>query len=178
MANVNRDDGFDEGGTLAEACVGASAAAYMRHWKLDGINELPAYFEHYDTPVKLVAAPQGSYAAWKLDRRTGGWRPADDLVDDVIGGIGGEIYVRSADAFVQHVEQLRGRYLRGEGEIFALYERVRAIGEQAVGAKRSCTSEEAALIKGIRRRTFVMFEKQLQQAGDPAADPTIASTAS
>ncbi|MEU5722565.1 hypothetical protein [Micromonospora sp. NPDC047738] len=39
------------------------------------------------------------------------------------------------------------------------------------------TAEEAALIKGIRRRTFVMFEEQLQRAGDPGADPTIATTA-
>ncbi|MBB5111725.1 hypothetical protein AB0K27_15395 [Micromonospora echinospora] len=139
---------------------------------VDGV-ELPAYFEHYDTPVKLVATPDGGYAAWKLDRSTGGWRPADDLVDDVIGGIGGEIYVRSADAFVQHVEQLRGRHLRGEGEIFALYDRVRAINEQALAEKRNYTADEAALVNGIRRRTFVMFEEQLQRAGDPGADPSI-----
>ncbi|MFI7301946.1 hypothetical protein ACIBM8_01920 [Micromonospora aurantiaca] len=141
---------------------------------VDGV-ELPAYFEHYDTPVKLVATPDGGHAAWKLDRLTGGWRPADELVDDVIGGVGGEIYVRSADAFVQHVEQLRGRYLSGEGPVFALYETVRALEAPAVAERRPFTAEEAALIKGIRRRTFVMFEEQLQQAGDPAADPTIAS---
>ncbi|MFF0654381.1 hypothetical protein [Micromonospora tulbaghiae] len=139
---------------------------------VDGV-ELPAYFEHYDTPVKLVATPDGGYAAWKLDRSTGGWRSADDLVDDVIGGVGGEIYVRSADAFVQHVEQLRGRYLRGEGEIFALYEKVRAVNEQAVAEKRNYTAEEAALVKDIRRRTFVMFEEKLQRAGDAGADPSI-----
>ena len=144
---------------------------------VDGV-ELPAYFEHYDTPVKLVATPEGGHAAWKLDRSTGGWRPADELVDDVIGGVGGEIYVRSADAFVQHVERLRGRYLRGEGPIFALYETVRALEAPAIAERRPFTTEEAALIKGIRRRTFVMFEEQLQQAGDPAADPTIATTPS
>ncbi|MEU4662591.1 hypothetical protein AB0F83_12630 [Micromonospora chalcea] len=144
---------------------------------VDGV-ELPAYFEHYDTPVKLVATPDGGHAAWKLDRSTGGWRPADELVDDVIGGVGGEIYVRSADAFVQHVEQLRGRYLSGEGPIFALYETVRALAAPAIAERRPFTAEEAALIKGIRRRTFVMFEEQLQQAGDPAADPTIAATPS
>ncbi|MBQ1044650.1 hypothetical protein KBX35_12770 [Micromonospora sp. C32] len=139
---------------------------------VDGV-ELPAYFEHYDTPVKLVATPDGGYGAWKLDRSTGGWRPADDLVDDVIGGIGGDIYVRSADAFVQHVEQLRGRYLRGEGEIFALYDRVRAINERAAAEKRNYTADEAALVSGIRRQTFAMFEEQLQRAGDPGADPGI-----
>lgn len=37
---------------------------------VDGV-ELPAYFEHYDTPVKLVATPDGGHAAWKLDRSTG-----------------------------------------------------------------------------------------------------------
>ncbi|MFD6634887.1 hypothetical protein ACFWDN_03620 [Micromonospora chalcea] len=144
---------------------------------VDGV-ELPAYFEHYDTPVKLVATPDGGHAAWKLDRSTGGWRLADELVDDVIGGVGGEIYVRSADAFVQHVEQVRGRYLSGEGPIFALYETVRALAAPAIAERRPFTAEEAALIKGIRRQTFVMFEEHLQQAGDPAADPTIAATAS
>ncbi|MFI2649525.1 hypothetical protein [Micromonospora fulviviridis] len=39
-------------------------------------------------------------------------------------------------------------------------------------------SEEAGLIAGIRQRTFVMFEERLQQAGDPGADPTIATAAS
>ncbi|MGC4894766.1 hypothetical protein [Micromonospora sp. DT31] len=145
--------------------------------KVDGV-QLPGYFEHYDTPVKLVATPDGGHAAWQLNRSTGGWLPADDILAEVTGAVGGETYMRSADRFVQHVEALRGRYLSGEGPVFALYETIRAIDEQAAAEDRDYTPQEAALIKGIRRRTFVMFEEQLQRAGDPGADPTIAAAGS
>ena len=39
---------------------------------------------------------------------------------------------------------------------------------------RHLTPKEQALIRGIRQRTFVMFEEQLRAAGDPGADPDIA----
>ena len=136
--------------------------------------ELPAYYDHYKTPVKLVSTPDGGITAWRLDRATGGWRSADDVIDDVLSAIGGEISVRTPAEFVQRTEAARGRYLKGDGPVFALYETVRAIDEQATAERRAYTPEEAALVAGIRRRTFVMFEEQLQRAGDPGADPTIA----
>ncbi|MFI5836024.1 hypothetical protein ACIA5A_20355 [Micromonospora sp. NPDC051300] len=140
--------------------------------------ELPAYYDHYKTPMKLVSRSDGGITAWRLDRATGGWRSADDLIDDVLSAIGGEISVRTPAEFVQRTEAARGRYLKGDGPVFALYETVRAIEEQAVAERRAYTPEEAALIRGIRRRTFVMFEEQLRQAGDPGADPSVGSAAS
>ncbi|MFG2105322.1 hypothetical protein [Micromonospora chersina] len=139
---------------------------------------LPAYYDYYETPVKMVPTPEGGLMAWRLDRRTGGWRPANDIVDEVLFAMGGDVFVRSADQFVQRTEEERGSYLTGEGPIFALYETVKAIEDVAIAEGRAYTAEEAALIAGIRRRTFVMFEEQLQQAGDPGADPTIATAAS
>lgn len=137
--------------------------------------ELPSYYDYYETPVKFVPTPEGGLTAWRLDRETGGWQPANDIVDEIIFAIGGDIYVRSAERFVQRTEEERGRYLKGEGPIFALYETVKAIEDIAIAERRAYTPEEAALIRGIRRRTFVMFEEQLRQAGDPGADPTIAA---
>ncbi|QLQ39400.1 hypothetical protein [Micromonospora robiginosa] len=142
----------------------------------DGLG-LAGYYDYYDTPVKIVPTPEGGLTAWRLDRGTGGWRPANDIIDEIVFAMGGEIFVRSADRFVQRVEEERGLSLTGDGPVFALYETVRAIEEQAIAERRAYTPEEAALVTGIRRRTFVMFEEQLQRAGDPGADPSVASAA-
>ncbi|HEX5995460.1 MAG TPA: hypothetical protein VFY84_10000 [Jiangellales bacterium] len=138
---------------------------------------LPAYFSYYQSPVKMVPTPDGGLMAWRLSIDTGGWEPATHLVDEILFAVGGEISVLTADRFVQRTEHDRGRYLQGEGPIFALYETVKAIEDSADAERRRLTTQEQALISGIRRKTFVMFEEQLQRAGDPGADPTIASAA-
>ncbi|MCW3839779.1 hypothetical protein ONA70_06675 [Micromonospora yasonensis] len=140
--------------------------------------DLAGYYDYYETPVKMVPTPEGGLTAWRLDRSTGGWKPANDIVDEILFAMGGDIFVRTAEQFVQRTEEERGHYLKGEGPIFALYETVKAIEDVAIAEGRPYTVEEAALIAGIRRRTFVMFEEQLRQAGDPGADPSIATAPS
>ncbi|SCG41093.1 hypothetical protein [Micromonospora inositola] len=137
--------------------------------------ELPAYFSYYEAPVKMVSTPDGGLAAWRLNRESGGWKPANDIVGEILLAIGGDISVLTPDRFVQRTEFERAVYLKGEGPIFALYETVRAIEDTAEAECRDLTTQEQALIRGIRRRTFVMFEEELQRAGDPGADPTIAT---
>ncbi|MEU3452771.1 hypothetical protein ABZ671_04090 [Micromonospora sp. NPDC006766] len=137
--------------------------------------DLAGYYDYYESPVKIVPTPEGGLTAWRLDRWTGGWKPANDIIDEILFAMDGDIFVRTAEEFVQRTEAERGRYLKGEGPIFALYETVRAIEDVAIAEGRPYTPKEAALVKGIRRRTFVMFEEQLRQAGDPGADPTIAT---
>ncbi|WP_030271152.1 hypothetical protein [Micromonospora globosa] len=136
---------------------------------------LPKFFDYFDSPLKLVATADGGVAGWRLSKDTGGWREANNLIDKVLFTGGDEISEISRDEFVQLTEHERGRYLNGDGPIFALYETVRAIEDTLQQERRYPTPQEQALIRGVRRRTFVMFEEQLQQAGDPAADPTIAS---
>ncbi|MDH6462155.1 hypothetical protein M2302_002330 [Micromonospora sp. A200] len=139
-----------------------------------GLN-LPAYFSYYKSPVKLVPTPEGGLAAWRLSTDTGGWEPAIDIVDEILFARGGEISSLTADQFVQRTESLRARYLSGTGPIFALYETVQAIQEAAGAEGRRLAATEIALITGIRRKTFIMFEEQLRSAGDPAADPSLAA---
>ncbi len=92
---------------------------------------------------------------------------------------GDEIYEISRDEFVQLTEHERGRYLSGDGtDLRSLRDRPGNRGTRYRGGAAVSDAQEQALIRGVRRRTFVMFEEQLQQAGDPAADPTIAATAS
>ncbi|MDZ5445231.1 hypothetical protein U2F26_21275 [Micromonospora sp. 4G57] len=118
----------------------------------------------------------GGVAGWRLSWDTGGWQPANNLIDKVLFVGGDEIDEITRDEFVQRTEHDRGRYLKGEGPVFALYETVRAIEETLGREQRYPTLREQALISGIRRRTFVMFEEALQRAGDPGADPTIADS--
>lgn len=134
---------------------------------------LPAYFSYYKSPVKMAGTPDGGIRAWRLSHATGGWEPADSIIDEILFAVGGEISSLTVDSFIQWTEHDRGRYLKGDGPVFALYETVRAIVEGAQAEGRRLTTRELALVRGLRRKTFVMFEEKLQQAGDPAADPSL-----
>jgi hypothetical protein len=112
-------------------------------------------------------------AAWRLSKDTGGWTPANKLIDTLLFVGGDEIGELTREEFVQQTERERAHYLTGEGPIFALYETVRAITDALAQERRYPTPTEIALIEGIRRRTFVMFEEELQRAGDPGADPSL-----
>ncbi|MEV6372640.1 hypothetical protein [Micromonospora musae] len=127
--------------------------------------------------MKIVATPEGGARVWKVSIDTGGWVEQNQLFEEILLAIGGEIFTRSVDEFVQEVEAYRGHYLRGEGPIFALYETVRAITDAQARERRYPTPTEIALIEGVRRRTFVMFEEELQRAGDPGADPSLGQQA-
>lgn len=135
---------------------------------------LPAYFKYYAAPVKMVETPDGGIAAWRVSIDDGGWKSANEIIDEILFAVGGDIDALSRDEFVQRVERYRGHYLTGDGPVFALYETVKAIIDAERRESRYLTSEEIALVRGLRRKTFVMFEEKLQREGDPAADPSLA----
>ncbi|MCX4474228.1 hypothetical protein OOK41_28640 [Micromonospora sp. NBC_01655] len=136
---------------------------------------LPSYYRYYASPVKIVTSVDGGAQVWRVSIDTGGWLQENDLFEEIVFAVGGEVFTISPDRFVQEVEAYRGRYLSGQGPIFALYETVKAIVDAGARQGRRLTEREAALVRGIRRKTFVMFEEQLQREGDPGADPTIAA---
>ncbi|MGW0212884.1 hypothetical protein ACWDXH_00655 [Micromonospora chokoriensis] len=135
---------------------------------------LPSYYLYYQSPVKIVQTPDGGARVWRVAIDTGNWREENDLFDEIVFDVGGEVFRRSPEEFVQEVERFRAHYLEGDGPIFALYETVQAIRDVAKAEDRHLTTKERALIHGIRKRTFVMFEEQLRVAGDLGADPDIA----
>ncbi|MGQ5260221.1 hypothetical protein ACTWLT_05635 [Micromonospora sp. ZYX-F-536] len=136
---------------------------------------LPSYYLYYQSPVKIVETPDGGARVWRVLIDTGGWQEKNDLFVEITLGVGGEIFRRTAEDFVQEVEAFRAHYLTGDGPIFALYETVRSLQDLADAEGRHLTTKERALVRGIRRRTFVMFEEQLRAAGDPGADPGLAA---
>ncbi|MEU8393086.1 hypothetical protein [Micromonospora sp. NPDC048842] len=124
--------------------------------------------------MKIVETPDGGARVWRVAIDTGAWQEKNDLFSEIVFDIGGDVFRRTPEDFVQEVEAFRAHYLEGEGPIFALYETVRSIQLIADAEARHETPKEQALIRGIRQRTFVMFEEQLRAAGDPGADPDIA----
>ncbi|MFF5052050.1 hypothetical protein ACFY1S_02535 [Micromonospora sp. NPDC000663] len=124
--------------------------------------------------MKIVETPDGGARVWRVAIDTGGWQEKNDIFVEITLGVGGEVFRRSPEDFVQEVERFRAHYLEGNGPVFALYETIQAVRDVAKAEDRHLTSKERALIRGIRQRTFVMFEEQLRAAGDPGADPDIA----
>ncbi|WP_327648925.1 hypothetical protein [Micromonospora zamorensis] len=135
---------------------------------------LPSYYLYYQSPVKIVTTPDGGARVWRVSIDTGGWHEKNDIFSEIVFAVGGDIFRRTPEEFVQEVERFRAHYLEGNGPIFALYETIQAVRDVAKAEDRHLTSKERALIHGIRQRTFVMFEEQLRAAGDPGADPDIA----
>ncbi|MEU8216105.1 hypothetical protein AB0C47_10090 [Micromonospora taraxaci] len=135
---------------------------------------LPSYYLYYQSPVKIVETPDGGARVWRVSIDTGGWHEKNEIFAEITLGVGGDVFRRTPEEFVQEVERFRAHYLEGDGPIFALYETVQAVRDVARAEDRHLTEKERALIHGIRKRTFVMFEEQLRAAGDPGADPDIA----
>ena len=50
---------------------------------------LPYYGTYGRVPFKIVRTPDGGMEAWRFDRDTGGWKPANDRIDKVLFAVGG-----------------------------------------------------------------------------------------
>ncbi len=134
---------------------------------------LPSYHKYYAAPVKMVETAQGGVGAWRLTTSSPAWLPSDDLIDEILFAIGGEIFALDAAGFVDYTEEYRAHYGLADGPIAALYETVDAIIEVARQEGRGLTKTESAMVRGIRRRTYRMFEEKLRDEGNPAADPDL-----
>ncbi|MEH0819087.1 MULTISPECIES: hypothetical protein [unclassified Micromonospora] len=126
--------------------------------------------------MKIVGTADGDMVVWKLVRETGGWQSADRLIDKILLVGGDDVETLTRSEFIELTERERGRYLSGSGPVFALYETVSAITDTLAQERRYPTPEEIALIRGIHRKTFVMFEENLQRAGEAGADPLLADS--
>lgn len=138
--------------------------------------DLPEYYSYYTRPVKFVATAGGGMVAWKLSWETGGWEPADELVGKIVRDVGGEVWRLTRDQFIDLTERTRAKRRHGDGAVGALYETVQALIDEARSGRRPLTAEELALVKGIVRRTYPMFEAALASRGDPGADPAATPT--
>ncbi|WP_051772981.1 hypothetical protein [Saccharothrix sp. NRRL B-16314] len=132
--------------------------------------ETPAYFKYYGSTFVLDTDPEGNWVGHRLNIDTGEFELDNRPITEVLLATStSDVAVIDRDRFIWRTEQERGR-LRGDGAVFALYETINAIYDQAAReGRKSITREELALIKSIRRRTFKMWEDEAARraAGEP-----------
>ncbi len=120
-------------------------------------------------PIKLLPTEDGGAQIFKFTRRTGDFELGLEYLDDLLFNRN-EVRKVSEDEFIQYVEEVRGEYLRGEGEVYTLYEFIRELEEMARAEDRPFTPEEHALVVGLRRKTHQLFEAELQRRKQSPAE--------
>jgi hypothetical protein len=130
-----------------------------------------AYFLVYARTYKMQRTADGP-KGWALNLVTGDFEPDTKYISRIMFATTQEIYTLDEEEFVQETEHAREHFLSGEGPIFALYDVTRGIQEQAHAEDRKMTDEELALVEGIHKRTFKMWEEEFarRRAGEPGAN--------
>ncbi len=130
---------------------------------------LEGYYIVERWPIKVLSAEDGGTEIYKFNRRTGDFEPGVEYLEDLLFNRN-EVRKVSEDEFIQYVEEVRGEYLRGEGEVYTLYEFIREMQEMARAEDRPFTPEERALVVGLRRKTHQLFEAELQRRKQSPAE--------
>ncbi|MBB5803819.1 hypothetical protein F4560_003587 [Saccharothrix ecbatanensis] len=130
----------------------------------------PSYYEYYKSTYVIETDSEGDWIGHRLNTETGEFDLDNRPIPEILFATStSEVASLDYDDFIWTTEEVRGN-LRGDGAVFALYETINAIYEQAAReGRKSITSEELALIKSIRRRTFKMWEDEAARraAGEP-----------
>jgi hypothetical protein len=108
-------------------------------------------------PVKFVQFPDGGMTVLKMNWETGVFEYGMEYLARAMSSDSDVDHV-TEDEFIQHVESLRSRDLKGEGPIFALYQTINAIEDAAKAQGRTLIDEEYALRAELRRQTYAMFQ--------------------
>ncbi|MFI5585170.1 hypothetical protein ACIA5G_09070 [Amycolatopsis sp. NPDC051758] len=134
----------------------------------------PMFYRYYAQPYRVDATPDGGLTGSILDLDTGFFTEDPGHVREVIWSTT-ESDIRGPfdeEQFVQETERARNEHLTGEGAIFALYETVRGLHDQARRRdSRRLEPQEVALIRSIYTRTYQMWadEAARRAAGEAPA---------
>jgi hypothetical protein len=134
--------------------------------------QTPQFYRYYAQPYRVDSTPDGGLMGTILDLDTGHFQEDNSHIREVIWSTT-ESDIRGPfdeERFVQETERARNRYLVGDGAVFALYETVNGLYEQAGKREsRRLEPQEAALIRSIYKRTFKMWEDEAARraAGEP-----------
>lgn len=127
--------------------------------------DLPMYFIVGLRPVKFVRTETGDLIVLKLNFQTGEFEPGMEHYSRCLHDMGGDVREVSEADFIQHVERVRGRYIREreEGAVFPLYDLANDMEETADKEQRQLTPWEDAFVTRLRQETHQMFEAELQK---------------
>jgi hypothetical protein len=117
------------------------------------------YFQVSAIPVKLAPGSDGSLLALALNLETGEFEPNQARLDQVHAARAG-VESLTEEAFIDSVEAIRARRWTGAGPLTALYELMNGIEDVANDQGRQLTSDEAALLKELRRQSYALFEAE------------------
>ncbi|MEO1298186.1 MAG: hypothetical protein AAFW75_20875 [Cyanobacteria bacterium J06636_16] len=122
----------------------------------------PKAIEYYmvvERPVKLVPTKEGGSTVLKYNFKTGNFDYGMEYLTRITFG-DEDVEQVSEDEFIQHVEKLRGRNLRGEGEAYVLYELINAMEDDAYKKGETLSSDDKKMINNLRKRTYRLFEEE------------------
>lgn len=131
--------------------------------------ETPSYFLYFGRTFVIDSTPDGGLAGSLLNWDTGEFEPNHEPIKKVLFATSdSDISALDREEFVQRTERVR-QELTGDGPIFALYETIDGLYDQAEAENREISDEELELIRAVQRRTFGMWEEELARraAGEP-----------
>ncbi|MBA9001805.1 hypothetical protein [Thermomonospora cellulosilytica] len=125
----------------------------------------PEYYLYEEWPVVFVEPPGGGLDCLAMNADTGEFQREMRYYRDIRTKLDANVDRVPREEFVQWVERQRGRHVKGEGPVFALYETIQAVEDTAREQGRTLTDEERALIHTLRLRTHEMFEAAIRERG-------------
>jgi hypothetical protein len=123
------------------------------------------YYVYEGRPVVFFEPPGGGLDCLALSPESGEFLRDMKYVSKIRYGTTADIDTVDRREFVQRVEEYRGRRLKGDGAVHALYETINGLEDAARAEARDLTREEAALVHGLRERTHELFETELRARG-------------
>lgn len=118
---------------------------------------LPKYYIVYDRLMKMVRNENDRLTVLELNEETGLFEVNMKYIDKIFFGKD-DVEKVSEDEFIQEVEAIRGRNLKGEGAVYDLYEVINGMEDTAKEEGRKLTPKEQAIIIGLRKKTYQLFE--------------------
>ncbi|MEV6906331.1 hypothetical protein [Amycolatopsis sp. NPDC051071] len=132
--------------------------------------QTPSFYTYFGKTYRVESTSDGGLTGYLLNVRSGEFDERPEFVREVMWAMASsDISKVPEQKFVQETEFARARYLKGSGPIFALYETIDGLYDQARREDRRVQPQELALIQALRERTFKMWEDELARraAGEP-----------
>ncbi|SMC90001.1 hypothetical protein [Kibdelosporangium aridum] len=121
---------------------------------------VPSYYKYFNSTYRITEDAEGNLYGHRLNLRAAEFDLATDLIDRILFDVHADIDRVNDAEFIDATEAERAYYLRGDGPIFALYDTIKGIREQAEQERRQLGPQERALVTQLRKQTFTMWEDE------------------